>query len=109
MNRGANPDASVYEEIGWFPNDYWTKETEADAANLISNSVKVLACASGLRASYDYSNLLGKLKWGTQIQERMNTTINKIGNGVCNYRHFFTIYYEDIYESNGYLSNSYGY
>lgn len=109
VNRAANPDASVYEEIGWFPNDYWTKETETDAANLINNSVKVLVCASGLRANYDYSDLFSKLKWGTQIQERMNTTINKIGNGVCNYRHFFTIYYEDIYESNGYLSNSYGY
>lgn len=109
QNRNANPDASKYVEIGWFPTYNWNRENEQAASSLIDNSVKILVCASGLRANYDYSELLGKLQWGTQIQNKMNTTINAIGNGVCNYRHFYSIYYEDIYESDGKLVNSYGY
>lgn len=74
---------------------------------MIKNATKILVCASGLRKSYDYSQLLGTLKYGSLIQDRLNGY--KIGNGVCNYRHLFSIYYDDIYKSKGYLSNSYGY
>ncbi len=105
-NLPFNPDNSVYEAEDWFPSIYWNLE-EGDEANLVKNSVKVLITASGLRASYDYSDLLSKLKYGDQIgQSFMSYTT---GNGVCNYRHLYAIYYEDIYESNGYLVNSYGF
>jgi len=100
-NLAANPDISIYKEAKWFPSSI--KE-----ADIISNSVKILACASGLRASYDYSGLLGTLKYGSQIQEKFNQ-LNKVGNSVCNYRHLYSIYYDDIYKSNGFLQNSYGY
>ena len=107
--RAANPDEKVYTEIKWFPETYWNvKETDINKDHsLIKNATKVLVCASGLRKSYDYSQLLSTLKYGSLIQDRLNGY--KIGNGVCNYRHLFSIYYDDIYKSKGYLSNSYGY
>lgn len=107
--RAANPDEKVYTEIKWFPETYWNvKETDINKDHsLIKNATKILVCASGLRKSYDYSQLLSTLKYGSLIQDRLNGY--KIGNGVCNYRHLFSIYYDDIYKSKGYLSNSYGY
>ena len=107
--RAANPDEKVYTEVKWFPETYWNvKETDINKDHsLIKNATKILVCASGLRKSYDYSQLLGTLKYGSLIQDRLNGY--KIGNGVCNYRHLFSIYYDDIYKSKGYLSNSYGY
>lgn len=106
--RNASP-GSEYREIRWIPGNYWNRKDANDAKTLIQNSAKVLACASGLRSSYDYSALLGELQWGNEIQSYITTTINKLGNGVCNYRHLYPIYYEDIVKSNGFLSNSYGY
>ena len=102
-------DEKVYTEVKWFPEIYWNvKETDVNKDhNLIKNATKILVCASGLRKSYDYSQLLSTLKYGSLIQDRLNGY--KIGNGVCNYRHLFSIYYDDIYKSKGYLSNSYGY
>lgn len=100
-NLAANPDEAIYKEAKWFPGSI-------KDADIISNSVKVLACASGLRASYDYSELLGTLRLGTEIQTKLSQ-LNQVGNGVCNYRHLFSIYYDDIYKSNGFLQNSYGY
>lgn len=101
-----NPDATTYTETKWFPTTFWNL-AEGKETTLVSNSVKILLCASGLRASYDYSNLFSKLKYGDKIKEaflQMQT-----GNGTCNYRHLHSIYYDDIYKSNGYLTNSYGY
>ena len=75
--------------------------------DVVNRSVRILACATGLRSSYDYSALLSQLRFGDKIQEKLN--LMTLGNGVCNYRHLFSIYYDDIYKSKGYLQNSYGY
>ena len=109
MNRNANPNPKIYREIRWFPGNYWERKDESAAKTLIQNSAKVCACASGLRASYDYTGLLQELQWGAQIQDYILKNISQMGNGKCNYRHLYPIYYEDVYKSNGYLSNSYGY
>ena len=105
---------SRYRRIDWFPKRYWdidedNPQTEDDAETLIENSGKVLACASGLRAEYDYSELIGTLRWSGQIETWILQNIHQLGNGECNYRHLYPIYYEDVYKSDGYLSNSYGY
>ena len=92
-----------------FPVNYWERKDESAAKTLIQNSAKVCACASGLRASYDYTGLLQELQWGAQIQDYILKNISQMGNGKCNYRHLYPIYYEDVYKSNGCLSNSYGY
>ena len=112
--RNSNPDKSRYRRIDWFPKRYWdidedNPQTEDDAETLIENSGKVLACASGLRAEYDYNELIGTLRWSSQIQTWILQNIHQLGNGECNYRHLYPIYYEDVYKSDGYLSNSYGY
>ncbi len=109
INRNANPNPKIYREIRWFPGNYWERKDESAAKTLIQNSAKVCACASGLRASYDYTGLLQELQWGAQIQDYILKNISQMGNGKCNYRHLYPIYYEDVYKSNGYLSNSYGY
>jgi hypothetical protein len=104
----SNPDANAYGKITWFPGYYWNQSDESSrVTTVINNSYKILLCASGLRASYNYDNLFSRLKYGEQIKEKYirKTT----GNGVCNYRHLYSIYYEDIYESKGYLTNSYGF
>ena len=95
-----NPDPDNYKELTWLRKD----NNEND---VVTRSVRILLCATGLRASYDYSSLLGQLQYGAQIQEKLRTYT--MGNGVCNYRHLYSIYYDDIYKSNGYLKNSYGY
>ena len=107
--RAANPDEKLYTEVKWFPSTYWDLKEGAvtENHNLVKNATKILVCASGLRKSYDYSQLLSTLKYGDLIQNSLQGYT--IGNGVCNYRHLFSIYYDDIYKSNGKLSNSYGY
>lgn len=95
-----NPDPEKYKEMTWM-----RKENNQD--DVVTRSVRILLCATGLRARYDYTPLLGQLQYGTQIQEKLQTYT--MGNGVCNYRHLYSIYYDDIYKSNGYLKNSYGY
>ena len=96
----ANPDPDNYKELTWL-------RKENNENDVVTRSVRILLCATGLRASYDYSALLGQLQYGQQIQEKLQTYT--MGNGVCNYRHLYSIYYDDIYKSNGYLQNSYGY
>ncbi|MDR2914268.1 MAG: RagB/SusD family nutrient uptake outer membrane protein [Tannerella sp.] len=102
-NLTSNPDPAVYSGERWFPMRYRTM-SESD---YVTHSTRVLITASGLRASYDYNGLLSKLKYGDKIGSSYITYTT--GNGVCNYRHLYAIYYEDIYESNGYLTNSYGF
>jgi hypothetical protein len=101
-----NPDPNLYSKVTWFPGRYWNL-AEGSETTLVNNSVKVLLAASGLRTSYNYDALFAKLKYGDKIKESYVTYTT--GNGVCNYRHLYAIYYEDIYESNGYLTNSYGF
>jgi len=105
-NLADNPDTEVYSEANWFPRSYWNL-AEGKENSLVDNSVKILSCATGLRKSYDYTELLGTLKYGELIQAKLN--LIDIGNNICNYRHFHSIYYDDIYKSKGYLKNSYGY
>ncbi len=77
----------------------------------IENFCKILICGSGLRSSYNYDALFSQLKYGDLIKSRYESY--KVGatggNGVCNYRHLYAIYYEDITKSKGFLKNSYGY
>ena len=101
-NINANPNPDVYKEISWLRHGESVNEDD-----VVSRSVRILACATGLRSSYDYSALLSQLRFGDKIQEKLN--LMTLGNGVCNYRHLFSIYYDDIYKSKGYLQNSYGY
>ena len=54
---------------------------------------RILVCGTGLNASYDYSNLFGRLNWGGEAEAEFRKY--SVGNGVCNYRHVFAIYYED--------------
>jgi len=69
--------------------------------------VRTLLAGTGLNASYDYSSFLATLTYGDEIKAELSSY--EMGNGVCNYRYPFPIYYEDIYESRGYLQNAYGY
>lgn len=98
----ANPNPSVYKEISWL-----RKGNSVNEDDIVDRSVRILVCATGLRSSYNYAPLLAQLRFGNKIQEKLN--LMTMGNGVCNYRHLFTIYYDDIYKSKGYLQNSYGY
>ena len=97
----ANPDPAVYKELTWM------RRENPNVDDIVNRSVRILVCGSGLRAKYDYSSLLSQLQFGSEIQAKL--TQMTLGNGVCNYRHLFSIYYDDIYKSNGYLQNSYGY
>ena len=58
-------------------------------------------------AEYDYSSFYSRLQYGTDIRDIMVT--KTMGNGKCNNRHLFAIYNQDVYESKGHVSNSYGY
>ena len=98
----ANPDPNVYKEITWL-----RKGNSVNEDDIVDRSVRILVCATGLRSSYNYAPLLAQLRFGDKIQAKLN--LMTMGNGVCNYRHLFTIYYDDIYKSKGYLQNSYGY
>ncbi len=102
----ANPNKDVYYEQTLF-GSYRNQTVNDTNHRCVTDPSKVLRCASGLRASYDYSDYLSTLTYGDLIAQR-NATF-KMGNGVCNYRHLYSIYYEDIYRSQGYLKNSYGF
>ena len=110
---GGNPDPTTYREVTWFPNPYQLSEANYVDENTgtVENYCKILVCASGLRASYNYDALLAQLKYGDLIKKRYeNYKVGTTGgNGVCNYRHLYAIYYEDITKSKGFLKNSYGY
>ena len=102
----ANPNKDEFYEQRLF-GSYRNQTVNDINHTCVKDPSKVLRCASGLRARYDYSDYLSTLPYGDLIAQR-NATY-KMGNGVCNYRHLYSIYYEDIYRSNGYLKNSYGY
>lgn len=107
-----NPDPSKYTAVAWFPTASARENPDVAPDNkvrttLVSNCVKVLLNATGLRARYDYSSFYPNLAWGSEVESSFLT--KKAGNGKCNYRHFFAIKYEDLTESHGYLSNAYGY
>lgn len=107
-NEVPNDD---YKECNWIPNLVSRdKEGNFNAEinkNYASTIAKILVVGSGLNATYDYSGLFGRLHWGTEAQTEFNKL--EVGNKVCNYRHVFAIYYEDIFESQGKLVNSFGF
>lgn len=110
-DQGVDGAPNGYYSCDWIPmkvarnkEGNLNEEVHKDYAGTMS---KILVCGSGVNASYDYSELFGKLRWGTEAQ----TDFSKypIGNGVCNYRHLYAIYYEDIFESQGKITNSFGF
>lgn len=106
-DQGVNDPPTDYYSCNWIPmlvainkDGNLNEEINKNYAPTIAN---ILVCGSGLNASYDYSALFGKLHWGTEAQAEFIKY--PVGNGVCDYRHFYAIYYEDIFESQGNLSN----
>ena len=95
-----------YLSVDWFPTTA-AKPEEGTNTNYIDWPVRTLLVATGLNASYDYSAFLGQMTHGDEILS--NLLQYSMGNGVCNYRHPFAIYYEDVYESKGNVQNSFGY
>lgn len=98
-----------YIAVDWFPKLAQKPETVEPGRiyNYTIWPVRVLLAATGLNQSYNYSSFVGSLTYGSEIQALLSNY--KMGNGVCNYRYPFPIYYQDIYESQGYLENAYGY
>lgn len=92
-----------YEQVDWF-----TKVAgNTSRTEYIMWPVRTLLAGTGLNQSYDYSGFLSSLTYGSEIASSLSQY--RMGNGVCNYRHPFPIYYEDIYESRGHLTNAFGY
>jgi hypothetical protein len=95
-----------YKSVSWFPKNA-AKPLTGTNKNYIDWPVKTLLAGTGLNPTYDYSSLLGSMTNGSEIQS--NLAQYSKGNGNCYYRHFFAVYYEDIFESKGKISNSYGF
>lgn len=107
---GSNPGGAgvnAYQEVKWLSARVKVNDKKPEDVSYLDGYVKVLKMGGGLMASYDYSKLYNELKYGDALRLRMAT--EKMGNGKCNYRHLFAIYNEDVYESKGYIKNSYGY
>ncbi len=95
-----------FQSVSWFPEQAAKPET-GNNTNYIDWPVRTLLAATGLNPSYDYSDFMGQLRHGDEILPKLVQF--EMGNNTCYYRHPFAIYYEDIYESKGYLQNSFGY
>jgi len=108
-NLTGNPNPDEYKQASWFPRSYWNQTKVTETHRCVTDPVKVLICATGLRASYDYSELCSKLQYGDLILQQFRMNNSSKGNQTCNYRHVYSIYYDDIYRSKGYLKNSYGF
>ncbi|MFL1010975.1 RagB/SusD family nutrient uptake outer membrane protein [Flavisericum labens] len=104
-NLGASPGPE-YESINWFPKNA-AKPDSGTNTNYIEWPTRILLAATGINKDYDYTSFLSTMSNGAEIQANMAQYPK--GNGNCNYRHMFSIYYEDIFESQGELENSYGY
>jgi len=97
----STPDIiTTYKALPWL-------SANVTAKGLASKAVTILTSSSGLNASYDYSSFVQQLDSTNAIQNGLN--VYKLGNGVCNYRHEFAIYYTEIQNSKGALINSFGY
>lgn len=101
---GSEP--AGYEKVNWFTKDYKKPET-GTSTGYRDMPTTILVMATGLNPTYDYSPLLGKMQNGGEIGSYLKQY--PIGNSTCYYRHFFAINNTDIYQSKGYLENSYGY
>ena len=104
-NLGASPGPE-YVSKSWFPKDA-EKPVSGTNKNYIDWPTKILLAATGINKEYDYSGFLSSMTNGGEIQA--NLAPYTMGNKSCNYRQYFAIYYEDIFESKGSLVNSFGY
>jgi len=104
-NLSASPGPE-YKSVSWFPANA-AKPTSGTNKNYIDWPVKTLLAGTGLAKEYDYTSFLSSMTNGAEIQSSLAQYTK--GNGNCYYRHFFAIYYEDIFESKGQISNSYGF
>lgn len=104
-NLPASPGPE-YKSVSWFPTNA-AKPLTGTNKNYIDWPVKTLLAASGLAREYDYSSLLSSMTNGAEIQANLAQYTK--GNGNCYYRQFFSIYYEDVFESKGQINNSYGF
>lgn len=104
-NLPANPGGD-YLSVTWFPQSA-QKPTTGTNNNYLIWPIRTLLAGTGLYPSYDYSTFLSTLTNGAEIQAALASYT--MGNGKCYYRYPYAIFYEDIYESRGYLTNSYGY
>ena len=92
------------ESVNWFPYVYARRGSHTE---YLTDPATVLTACTGLSVSYDYSDLLSRLTYGDEIAALLAD--REMGNGTCNYRHVFAIYYEDIYKAQYAYTNSYGY
>ncbi|GHT62392.1 starch-binding protein [Bacteroidia bacterium] len=97
------PDASYTGSANWLNGG------AVRGSNMATWISRILASSTGLNASYDYSALVQQLDSAESVQKRLTETFGKLGNSVCNYRHPFPIYYKNITDSHGHLTNLYGY
>ncbi|MFD2942469.1 RagB/SusD family nutrient uptake outer membrane protein [Flavobacterium notoginsengisoli] len=104
-NLGASPGPE-YLSASWFTKNA-QKPTSGTNKNYIDWPVRILLAGTGINKSYDYSSFLSSMTNGGEIQS--NLVQYTMGNKSCNYRHYFCIYYEDLFESKGNLTNSFGY
>ena len=106
----ADTDNGEY-SVNWVPMqvslDQYGRRPDQVNKNYASTICKILVVGTGLNASYDYSELFSKLYWGSAAQAEFAKY--SVGNKTCNYRHIFSIDYESVFESQGWLSNSYGF
>ncbi len=103
---GITNPGSGYESISWFPEEFVKKENSSNT-KYRDTPVSIIVSATGLNASYNYSGLTGKMQYGSEIQDLLKQ--HSLGNGMCNYRHVYAIFYEDVYRSKGAFENSYGF
>ena len=101
----ADPGAP-YLSVKWFPQNA-QKPTSGTNVNYKIWPIRVLVAATGLYPSYDYSAFLGSLTNGAEIQSELAQ--KSMGNGKVYYRYPYAVFYEDVYESKGYITNTYGY
>ena len=85
----------------------WLNGGAVKGTNMRDWVSRILIASTGLNASYDYTSFTSGLDSATVIQEHLATFT--IGNGVCNYRHPYSIFTKNIVDSRGTLFNSYGY
>lgn len=104
INYYSSDEIVGTEEVSWFPTNY---EKRGSRTGYKDDPAKILTSCTGLNTRYDYSALLGRMQYGNEIAEILSK--RPMGNGVCNYRHVFAIYYEDVYRSKGAYANAYGY
>ena len=104
INFFASDDVVGENSVNWFPYTYGRRGSHTE---YLTHPARVLTACTGLNESYDYTDLLSTLTYGDDIADLL--VDRDMGNGTCNYRHVFAIYYEDVYRSNGCYENAYGY